>query len=567
MAGRDTDRVARLAGVDAGLLAASTFVVEPGTVRLFGESLSRKDWSPAQRRLCRECVAEDECRVGDPAPRAFRRTWWDLPSIRLCPRHGTELVHPASGCGTNSASPILGVQTTLSGETYVLGRLGFAERRSVDLLDQLTLGKVLPLLERCGAMRLHGRWARSDARDVDMRPLLSAGMSAYEGGASPFRAFLDDLVATARPGRLELSPRMAYGRLHAWLAHDERDAAYDPVREALREHALATMPLRPGQMLYGRRIDESALRTVAQVCDATGLEPATAARMLDLVGAMPAPGPSPIPLYHAADCSRVADLVAASCWSREARSRLGLTNEGMVSLVASGCLVPMIPRTGLGIREDRFARRDIDGLISDVVGNRPIFEEVPAGCAMLSDAARRGMSSIGAVVRAVMDGLLMPRGVLEGRPGVSGLIFEICEVFSMHRKETSDVPWSEVVSHLGSRRVARALADSGRLKLRRGSCGFRNRYRREVSATDWSTFRKTYVSAVELARQNGRSGVAIARLLADADMQPAIPPETCGGRAFYPRRAASRLAKAATGRAPCEKDLVRRGAVRVRSSR
>lgn len=541
MAGRDTIRVAHAAGVDAELLASATFVVEPCGVRLSGEVLARKDWSPFHRRICRECLADDEARHGDPAPRAFRRTWWDLPSIRRCPRHGTDLVRSAPGGGLDSAPALDEIRSPLAGETYVLGRLGFAERRRVEILDQLALGKVIPLLERCGAMRLHGRWARSEARGVDKRLLLSAGMLVYEGGASPFRSFLDDLVATARPGRLELGPRMAYGRLHVWLAHDERDPSYDPVRDALRKHALATMPLNPGQVLYGQRIEAPAFRTVAQVCGSTGLERATAERMLALVGGSPAPGPSPIPLYHAADCSQAEDLAAASCWSREARGRLGLTKEGMASLVKAGCLVPLIPRAGRQAREDRFARRGLDGLIALLVESRPTLEDVPAGCALLADVARRGMSSIGAVVRAVMDGRLSPRGVLAQRPGIAGLVFGIDEVFSLHRRDTPDVPWAEVVSHLGSRRVARALAASGRLGLRRGSCGFRNRQRREVSRTDWSTFHRNFVSACELARQRGGSVSAITRRLADAGVQPAILPETCGGRAFYHRDAAARL--------------------------
>lgn len=543
MAGRDTDRVAHVAGVDARLLGAATFVVEPASVRLSGEVLARKDWSPAHRRFCRECAAEDEDRTDDPPPRAFRRTWWDLPAIRRCTLHGTDLVRAAPGRGIEVAPALDEIRYPFAGETYVLGRLGFAERRNIELLDQLPLGKVIPLLERCGAMRLHGRWARSDARGMDRRPLLSAGMPVYEGEAAPFRSFLDELVATARPGRLELGPRMAYGRLHAWLAHDERDPAYDPVRDALREHALATMPLRPGQILYGQRIEAPAYRTVAQVCDSTSLEPATVERMLALVGGTPATGPSPIPLYHAADCLRAEELAAASCWSREARERLGLTNEGMASLVKAGCLVPMIRRTGRQAREDRFARRDVDGLATLLLENRPALENVPAGCALLSDAARRGMSSIGAVVRAVMGGRLAPQGILAGRPGISSLVVGIDEVFSLHRTDTPDVPWAEVVSHLGSRRVARALTASGRLGLRRGSCGFRNRHRHEVSREDWSTFRDTFVSASELARQQGSSGAAIVRRLADAGAQPTLPSEVCGGRAFYRRDVASRLLK------------------------
>ncbi|MFC6738126.1 hypothetical protein [Methylobacterium tardum] len=303
------------------------------------------------------------------------------------------------------------------GETYVLGRLGFGGRRRVPLLDALSLAAAIPLVERVGAMRLHGRRARSDARLVDAGPLLSAGMAAFEGGPSPFRSFLDGLVATARPDRDELTPGVAYGRLYGWLVHDERDPAYGPVREALRAHAIASLPLQPGRDLLGRPVTEPVLGTVARLSRVTGLEKATVERLLASLGAVPAPGPSPIPLYAAADCARLADLAAATCWSAEARRALGLTNEGMASVVSAGCLVPVLPRHGREVREDRFDRAAVERLAVGVFTGVPRLRDVPAGCAPLPEAARRGMSSIGSIVRAVLDGRLAPGDGCAAGPG------------------------------------------------------------------------------------------------------------------------------------------------------
>lgn len=535
VAGRDTDGVAALAGVDAGALRAATFVAEGGLVRLGGETIARTDWSPPARRRCRACEAEDEALLDRPAPRAFRRAWWDIRSLRRCPWHGSDLTAstPGSAGSPEAVTPIDG--EGFPGETYVLGRLGFARLRRVALLDELTLAAAIPLVERVGAMRLHGRRARSDAKLVDPRPLLSAGMAAFEGGPSPFHSFLDGLVATARPDRDELTPGAAYGRLYGWLVHDERDPTYGPVREVLRAHAIASLPLSPGRVLLGRPVAAPLLGTVAGLSRATGLEKATVERFLALIGAVPAPGPSPIPLYAAADCARVASLAAASCWSWEARRALGLTNEGMGSLVSAGCLVPILPRRGREAREDRFDRADVERLALGLSDGVRRLRAVPSDCALLPQAARRGMSSIGLIVRALVDGRLVPRGRLPGRPGLSGLVLKVDDVLSLHRARTDDVPWSEVVSGIGDARLARSLVASGRLRLRRAPCGFRNRHRREVPRADWSEFSRGFVSAGELARSSGTSAAAVARRLSRSGIGPAFASASPGGPTFYRR--------------------------------
>ncbi|MET3782937.1 hypothetical protein [Methylobacterium radiotolerans] len=393
-------------------------------------------------------------------------------------------------------------------------------------------------------MRLHGRRARSDARLVDAGPLLSAGMAAFEGGPSPFRSFLDGLVATARPDRDELTPGVAYGRLYGWLVHDERDPAYGPVREALRAHAIASLPLQPGRDLLGRPVTEPVLGTVARLSRVTGLEKATVERLLASLGAVPAPGPSPIPLYAAADCARLADLAAATCWSAEARRALGLTNEGMASVVSAGCLVPVLPRHGREVREDRFDRAAVERLAVGVFTGVPRLRDVPAGCAPLPEAARRGMSSIGSIVRAVLDGRLAPRGRVRGRAGLPGLVLRVADVAALQRAPSDDVPWTEVVARVGDRGLARSLVASGRLGLRRAPCGFRNRHRREVARADWAQFRQGFVSAGELARAEGTSAAAMARRLSRSGIGPAFGSGSPGGPTFYRREDVGTLPRA-----------------------
>jgi len=544
VAGRDTARVAALAGVDAGALRAATFVVEGATVRLGDEVVARADWSPPARRRCRACEAEDAGRLDAPPPRAFRRAWWDVRSLRRCPRHGTDLAAAAAGDAGMPDPAIPASEAGFPGETYVLGRLGFVERRRVPLLDALSLAAAIPLIERVGAIRLHGRRARSDARLVDAGPLLSAGMAAFEGGPSPFRSFLDGLVATARPDRDELTPGLAYGRLYGWLVHDERDPAYGPVREALRAHAIASLPLPPGRDLLGRPVTEPVLGTVARLSRAAGLEKATVERLLASLGAVPAPGPSPIPLYAAADCARLADLAAATCWSAQARRALGLTNEGMASVVSAGCLVPVLPRHGREVREDRFDRAAVERLAVGVFTGVPRLRDVPAGCAPLPEAARRGMSSIGSIVRAVLDGRLAPRGRVRGRAGLPALVLRVADVAALQRAPSDDVPWTEVVARVGDRGLARSLVASGRLGLRRAPCGFRNRHRREVARADWAQFRQGFVSAGELARAEGTSAAAMARRLSRSGIGPAFGSGSPGGPTFYRREDVGTLPRA-----------------------
>jgi hypothetical protein len=56
--------------------------------------------------------------------------------------------------------------------------------------------------------------------------------------------------------------RLAFGRLYEWLAHESDDAAYEPLRDIIRRHVIETMPLGPGDDVFGREVTVRRLHSV-----------------------------------------------------------------------------------------------------------------------------------------------------------------------------------------------------------------------------------------------------------------------------------------------------------------
>jgi hypothetical protein len=79
--------------------------------------------------------------------------------------------------------------------------------------------------------------------------------------------FPQPLLHPVAPGfalieRNDWGPRLVFGRLYEWLAHESDDAAYEPLRDIIRRHVIETMPLGPGDDVFGREVTVRRLHSV-----------------------------------------------------------------------------------------------------------------------------------------------------------------------------------------------------------------------------------------------------------------------------------------------------------------
>ncbi len=522
--------VATTAGVPEDELGRATFHVDGKVVRLGGEQLDRAHWSCLHPRCCPICRDGDNAH---PEQVRWHRSWWDVVPVRRCHIHGVRLVGARGDrIGLRAAAGGLDAASR-DGERYVVGRLGFAPRVACDLLDRLPLSRAVDLMEVLGA----GRRGARDPRTHDTAHLLSTGYANVAEGASSLLRHLDRLVATSYTSRDHFGPGIVYGRLYRWLASDEPDPAFAEIRALLRSHALAHVPLAPGQKLFGEVIRTQSLYTLAQAARHLGVQKPLARRMLLATGAAPAGVDHRREVFAAEQVGRAAALHRATMSTVEARGALGLSSDAFASLVAERCLSPVVNRRETGMRDDRFRQEDVSNLIDRLVSGVPIMEARATGTEFLGRAARASMSSTGWIVRAMLEGRVSPVGRWPSMPGLGGLLVPTRDVLATQAADArrSDlVSWDEVVRTLGRKSVADALVRSGHLTRSTTPIGFRNRRRLVVTRRQWSAFRSRFVSAAELAKEENTSVAALVRKLAASGIEPAFP---AAGRRFFERRA------------------------------
>lgn len=90
------DRLAELAGIDAGDLLRNTPVQEGRTTfSLRGRSLSSDFFVRPRSSYCPACLQEDDRNAGNVVLHRKRHWTWSLEVVRTCPHHGLSLIRRA----------------------------------------------------------------------------------------------------------------------------------------------------------------------------------------------------------------------------------------------------------------------------------------------------------------------------------------------------------------------------------------------------------------------------------------------------------------------------------------
>ena len=221
------------------------------------------------------------------------------------------------------------------------------------------------------------------------------------------------------------------------------------------------------------------------------------------------------------------DLELARYMSRpEAKSALGLTNCTIVAVAAAGAI-----RYGKG-PEQNFPAGCFFFHREDVLKIKEAFEKHSVPVKVYSKpgeliALRHAMknylgrdSGLAAVIRAVVDGSLVPIGSTKRFRGITGYLFRSDNLRKFRPVPDSTAPpegflnYSEAAALLGVRTdVIRGLADQGFLTA---SAGFRNGFARLISAKEVQQFAGRYVATSILARRFDLKNGSLSRHLKEA---------------------------------------------------
>lgn len=518
LTGSHVAKLAGLAGLDPQAIRdCSPAMRETGRkVALCGEEFRLGDWSTRNRRYCPACLASDleEARRIRLEPEWYvsHRAMWDVRLITACPVHGVQLLGDCYKCGeelgwntTNIlrcaccradllAAPCTPMQDP-AGE-YVARRL-LGQAGENDLLDTLSLSEAMRLCERLGQIEMVGA-----VRSLPRQNAASLSCARAVGVKMTWdvkREVLGALDKIIRPAERPQGLHGAYGWIYGeWLTNPDGSNGF--LRSVLFDHAVRNGVISAEESRLGNVSPETI--TMTQTARRAGMGYKRARAMAAEVGIIPKGSRRSV--AFTIDPKAVMELKATArkpLSRRDAARRLKTGKAQVADLLSMGLL-----RLGAGdaVFPDSVTRL-LDSLIMHCcAGSQP--DKVLS----MAVAARNAAVPLWRIVQAVREGRI-PSWRSSGE-GLSQFRVRLCDVILL-RAASGKLSIEAAARRMGVHHdCARAMARCGTLADETGL----------VTEEGIARFERQYVVGAKVAREMGRSPLALHRLLSKAGVQPAF---------------------------------------------
>lgn len=389
-------------------------------VMLCDEVFRYSDFSYTRRRWCPGCIHEQP----------FHRVWWDIQPIRCCPFHGVPLVDTCAdgrklhwwwpNFDISPEGEVLGhpITTLVSGptlESYLLGRLGFADKSSAPLLDTCNSGTVFEVCDIIGRL-LCNPWSAelpeipSQATEVGFQALRKDGTHLVEVLRTWIRAQVPD--ATKLRGWTIV---FEWGRIQQNALEDRKIATVlkTAIRKALALEARGFVdPIQSRDFLK----DEIGLTELAAKI---GVNRKGLPAVVDALGLMPEREWYRAPVkFDPVEADTIEHHVRLMMTRVEAATALGMASQDIQPLVDAGFLRSFSNVIGDGPVGHRFLAVDIEDLLSKIGGAVHIEH---AKAVSFFTYARNSKMRMGDVAVKILTGEIEVIGGKNGKPGFKGL--------------------------------------------------------------------------------------------------------------------------------------------------
>ncbi|MFG1419944.1 TniQ family protein [Xanthobacter sp. V0B-10] len=542
------DGLAALAGVDAEGIAREAFTRLDGQKRFLhkGHQVIQQNLPRDRVRACPACLQEDLAKYAfREAARPHRRSTWLIEYVRTCPRHGmalmalgsaslkarrhdTSLVLAAAIPGIDALARAAVRRPVSAFETYLLELLE-GTARPVPWVDALPFHAVMRLSAMVGGAEVLGPRVAIDSLEDHARWETEAvGFDILLGGEQRILAFLDRLQSSFTEGRVRCGPHPLFGHLYEWLAHQTDDPAYNPIRDLMWLHARQTLPIGPGDRMFGCEIQGRDLHSVRSASQEHALHPKTTRRILMDAGLIAAASdalPDDRVVFDAAAADRLLSDVAESVSLAAAARYLGMTKPHLMLFVDAGLVSPWIAGAR-GERNHGFLRADLDGFRGRLFGAWPVMPEAPAGYVALPVAAKRACCSLTEIAKLVIEGRLDRIARVEGFEGLACLVVDPAEVRPLVvGRRHGTLTLREAERELGmSTSAVKRLIEEGFLATVLVENPVRRQAQRVIEPEALLEFQRQYVSLHALAKERRKAIRSLGRELATVGVVPVRDP-------------------------------------------
>lgn len=541
------------------LVRASVRKVAEHRFSLRGQTLVRDALSRKTLRVCPHCIRTDLEQRSEPlAVRPHGRTAWLVGPIRTCPEHGVGLVavsvddhpqrvHDFSALVQPAISNIGQIadaaprRRSSTFEHYLLARCEGRDGDRAPFLSALPFYAAAKTCEVIGAIATLGIRFRTDRlSDAEWHEAGAAGFEIASAGEDGIRAFLSRLQDRVRSAKGDWGPRLVFGRLYEWLAHESEDAAYEPLRDIIRRHVIETMPVGPGNDVFGHEVMVRRLHSIRSASLEMGAHPKRLRKLLHAAGHVSSASlelSDSWVMFDAQAMHEFLERVSEAMTLGEAAEYLNVPRPHDRLLFEAGFLVPFV-RGGKGILKDHaFARRDLDAFLERLLAHAPTVAPRDGALVPIPSAAKRASCSAVEIVRLILDRNLTRVRRRADVPGYMSVVVDADEVKPfVHGQANGSLSLREVEQRLGTAtRVVKALIEHGYLPSRVETNPVNRCPRQVVKQDDLDAFMGRYVTLHVAAKERGIHFRRLISALADAGIRPAFDPRiVCA--TFYERR-------------------------------
>lgn len=410
------------------------------------ETLLRSNLSRRHLRACPRCLEEDEAvGAGPTGSRAYGRLTWLPTFIRTCPEHRTYLVplpDPVQfGSPHDFAARVRLARRSWDAfrdaatpaapsdfERYIANRL-LGRRHPPIWLDEFPLYAAGKLTETVGAIVNQGR--NFITGHLTNAEWLEAGRTGFEitsAGPAAFADFLRSLHDKFWDGDGDFGGRLIYGRLYEMLAHENEDPAYDPIRDLIREAAVASLPIGPDHLLFGAP-SPRRWHSVHSATKEFGLHHRTARKMLAAARLIPSDDETADSrtLVDAAEMEAFIRRWQSSLKTDAARERVNIGRSSWEIVLKEGYVKPLIEDYKEHGVAPLFPVDELDRFLARLEAVAPVGTTSEVDFVSLPSAAKRATTRLAQILEFLFEGRLESAYTEPGACGFEGVRVSVPE--------------------------------------------------------------------------------------------------------------------------------------------
>lgn len=543
-------RLAALSGVSAKALIHNGTSVENTHWRIRGQLMLKSSMQRTSVRLCPACIG-DHLREGSEP---YGRIEWQIVSIRTCAKHDLAILEAIDAphaqythdfaylVGANAEKfaglAITATKRPISGfEQYLIGRLEGVTCASA-WLDSLEFAAAARICEILGAVALCGRTPKlAKMNDDDWQAAAEAGFAIAKGGADAVRAWLSELQATypySRSGNE--GPQAIYGAFYKFLQFHAKSVVFDPIRDLVRDHIVATMPIGAGEEVFGVTVKQRRLHSVFTAAKETGLHPKRLAKILIGGGVVDPALAGAVPAHQVFAAEKLAIVAAQENDSISQQQAETYINAGRVHtrlLVDQGFIKALPAAKGAATR---YSKTELDAFIARLLRNAARVKFLKLPTCTIPAAAKRANCSAAEILRLILDKKLTWVGQLIAERGYLSVLVRLDEIKEhVHRAKLDGLTARELEKRLKtSTKVVTALIQHGHLTQDTVVNPINRCPVKIIALENVERFERTYVSLTILAAERGQHFAAVKATLQAAGVKPALDRTACHAT-FYRR--------------------------------